>query len=116
MSEFSFQGIKKISGKTGAILSFVFFCATCLINWTSNHTHIADVQAEQEKRITVLEDAVKNDLATRREVDDVKSAVGRVETKLDKLIGQDVFVYTPNQRKRFKQDDGVPKISDMPRN
>ena len=68
------------------ILSGAFFIGTMLVGFASNKTHIADVQSQQEKRLTALEDAVKNDLATRREVDDVKATVNRIEDKLDQEL------------------------------
>lgn len=69
--------------KWGSIaLSAAFFGATLIVNVTANKTHIADVQAQQDKRITNLEEAVKNDLATRREVDDVKTDVREIKGML----------------------------------
>jgi hypothetical protein len=48
---------------------------------------VADVQAQQEKRLDSIEAQIRNDLATRREVDEVKSTVNRIEDKLDRVIG-----------------------------
>lgn len=70
------------------LLSIAFFVSTLLINVSSSKTHFADIQTEQGKRITALEDEIRNDLATRREVDDVKTTVERIENKLDSLKGK----------------------------
>ena len=67
------------------LLSIAFFVSTLLINVSSSKTHFADIQTEQGKRITALEDEIRNDLATRREVDDVKTTVERIENKLDAI-------------------------------
>jgi hypothetical protein len=67
------------------LLSIAFFVSTLLVNVSSSKTHFADIQTEQGKRITALEDEIRNDLATRREVDDVKTTVERIENKLDAI-------------------------------
>jgi len=70
------------------LISVAFFAATLIVNVTSSKTHFADIQSEQGKRISALEDVVRNDIATRREVDDVKTTVERIENKLDSLKGK----------------------------
>jgi len=67
------------------LLSVAFFVATFVVNVTSAKTHFADIQTEQGKRISALEDEIRNDLATRREVNDVKTTVERIENKLDAM-------------------------------
>ena len=67
------------------LLSIAFFVSTLLVNVSASKTHFADIQTEQGKRITALEDEIRNDLATRREVDDVKTTVERIENKLDAI-------------------------------
>src|SRR5215470_10236166 len=79
--------VKFIPKSTSTILSATFFVATLLVNYGASRTHISDVQAQQEKRLDSIEAQIKNDLATRREVDEVKSTVNRIEDKLDKVIG-----------------------------
>lgn len=64
------------------LLSATFFIATLLVNFGSSKTHMADQLAEQDKRLSTLEEIVKNDLATRRELDDVKSDVKDVKGML----------------------------------
>src|SRR5215831_8388669 len=78
---------KLIPRNTSTILSAAFFVATLLVNYGASRTHISDVQAQQEKRLDSIEAQIKNDLATRREVDEVKSTVNRIEDKLDRALG-----------------------------
>src|SRR5215469_16360611 len=78
---------KLVPKSTSTILSAMFFVATLLVNYGASRTHISDVQAQQEKRLDSIEVQIKNDLATRREVDEVKSTVNRIEDKLDQVIG-----------------------------
>jgi hypothetical protein len=70
-----------------AVLSALFFVATVLVNYSASRTHVSDVLAQQEKRLDNIEAQIRNDLATRREVDEVKAVVGRIEDKLDRVIG-----------------------------
>jgi len=69
------------------ILSALFFVGTLLINVSVQKTHYADQLQDQGSRIAALEQIVKNDLATRREVDEVKATVIRIEDKLDTALG-----------------------------
>ncbi len=75
----------KLPKHVSLLLSAAFFVATLIVNMTSAKTHFADIQVEQGKRIAALEDIIRNDLATRREVDDVKTTVERIENKLDAM-------------------------------
>jgi Tfp pilus assembly protein PilN len=75
----------RLPKSASAVLSALFFIATVLVNYGASRTHISDVQAQQEKRLDNIEAQIRNDLATRREVDEVKSTVDRIEDKLDSL-------------------------------
>ena len=55
-------------------------------NYAIQKTHLADQLQEQGARITTLESIVKDDLATRRELDQVQSTLQRVEDKLDTAL------------------------------
>jgi preprotein translocase subunit SecG len=77
----------RLPRSASAVLSALFFVATVLVNYSASRTHVADVQAQQEKRLDSIEAQIRNDLATRREVDEVKSTVNRIEDKLDRVIG-----------------------------
>jgi hypothetical protein len=68
------------------ILSSVLAVATIGGNYAIQKTHLADQLAEQGQRISDLESVVKNDLATRREVDEVKATTIRIEDKLDQVL------------------------------
>ena len=78
--------LKLIPKNTSTILSAAFFVATLLVNYGASRTHISDVQAQQEKRLDSIEAQIKNDLATRREVDEVKTTVDRIEDKVDRVL------------------------------
>lgn len=95
---------KLIPKTTSTILSAMFFVATLLVNYGASRTHISDVQAQQEKRLDAIEAQIKNDLATRREVDEVKATVNRIEDKLDRAIGQAGKTYRGDTEPRRTAD------------
>jgi hypothetical protein len=68
-----------LPGIVSAVLSGIFFLGTWLVNSGGKSQHNLDVQADQERRLELLE----KDTATRREVDAVKQTVDRIENKLD---------------------------------
>ena len=78
------------AGLISAALSGLFFAGTMLVNLGSTRTHNADIQAQHERRIAALEEALKNDTATRREVQDFKQDTNtrliRIENKLDEEL------------------------------
>jgi hypothetical protein len=80
----------KGTGVISAVLSGLFFAGTMLVNLGSTRAHNADVQAQHEKRIVMLEESFKNDMATRREVQDFKMDTNvrliRIENKLDEEL------------------------------
>lgn len=80
----------KLPKMVSILLSAAFFAGTLIINVTSKSAHFVEVQAQQEKRISDLEGQVKNDLATRREMQDFKgdatARLNRIEDKLDKEL------------------------------
>lgn len=94
MSEVATSFLESVKGKipklASVFLSAAFFGATLLANFASNRTHFADVQNQQEKRLSTLEDTVRTDLATRRELQDFKGdateRLNRIEDKLDKEL------------------------------
>ena len=83
--------LKLIPKNTSTILSAAFFVATLLVNYGASRTHISDVQAQQEKRLDSIEAQIKNDLATRREVDEVKTTVYRIEDKIDRALSPKTY-------------------------
>jgi hypothetical protein len=68
------------------LLSAAFFAATLICNIAAQKTHFMDVQNEQEKRITALE----NQMATREELKEFKqdatSRLDRIESKVDSIL------------------------------
>ena len=80
----------KVPKLASVLLSAAFFCGTIVVNVTSKSAHFVEVQAQQERRISDLEGQVKNDLATRREMQDFKGdateRLNRIEDKLDKEL------------------------------
>src|SRR5215467_2018028 len=93
---------KLVPKSTSTILSAMFFVATLLVNYGASRTHISDVQAQQEKRLDSIEAQIKNDLATRREVDEVKSTVNRIEDKLDQALSNQHSAFSPNNKTNRK--------------
>jgi len=94
--------VKFIPKSTSTILSATFFVATLLVNYGASRTHISDVQAQQEKRLDAIEAQIKNDLATRREVDEVKATVNRIEDKLDQALSNQHSAFSPNNKNNRK--------------
>jgi hypothetical protein len=83
-----FAAVKdKLPKHVSLILSALFFVGTLLTNAAIQKTHYADQLQDQGARIAALEQTIKNDLATRREVDEVKATVIRIEDKLDTALG-----------------------------
>src|SRR5499425_3254165 len=94
--------MKFIPKNTSTILSASFFVATLLVNYGASRAHISDVQAQQEKRLDNIEAQIKNDLATRREVDEVKTTVNRIEDKLDSFRNEEMKYRPATATKRFR--------------
>jgi len=101
-SELTDKIVKFIPKSTSTILSATFFVATLLVNYGASRTHISDVQAQQEKRLDAIEAQIKNDLATRREVDEVKATVNRIEDKLDQALSNQHSAFSPNNKNNRK--------------
>jgi hypothetical protein len=76
---------EKLPKHWSLILTLIFTLGTIGSNWASNHTHTADQIASQGERIATLEKIVRDDLATRHELDLVQSTLERVESKVDDL-------------------------------
>lgn len=71
------------------MLSAALFLATLITNVAIQKTHFADV-AEQEKRISVLEEEIKSDLVAREQLkefkEDATGRLDRIESKVDSLL------------------------------
>ena len=57
--------------------------------YSSHNTRVEDLQKDQERRLELLE----KDAVTRREVDAVKSAVDRIENKLDSYRDEEALYH-----------------------
>ncbi|HLJ25326.1 MAG TPA: hypothetical protein VKY85_01300 [Candidatus Angelobacter sp.] len=75
----------------GALLaSLLLTCLNGVMNFAATRTHFADVQQEQERRLTAVEATVKNDFVTRNQLTDFKAdatkRLDRIEEKLDQEL------------------------------
>ena len=73
-------------------LTILLFSATLISNYSSRRTHSEDVQRDLERRLALLE----KDAATRREVEEVKKTVDRIENKLDTYREQEIRLHHIN--------------------
>ena len=84
------HSLKENSGKIGMALAVLTLAWSSISAYVGSNTHLQDVQAQQEKRIADLESQVRNDLATRREIQEFKadtiSRFDRVENLLNREI------------------------------
>ena len=73
-----------------SLLSFIGTLILSAIIWFGNskaaQTHSTDEITQLKQDVADLKLRVANDMATRREVDEVKSTVNRIEDKLDKEL------------------------------
>jgi hypothetical protein len=85
-----FTSLKEKSGKLGVLLAVLTLVWSSISSYVGSNTRLQDIQAQQEKRISDLEIQVRNDVATRREIEDLKSETtarfDRVENKLDREL------------------------------
>jgi hypothetical protein len=85
-----FQALKEKSGKIGVVVAVLTLLWSSISAYVGSNTHLIDIQAQQEKRISDLEAQVRNDLATRREIEELRSEntarFDRVENKLDREL------------------------------
>jgi hypothetical protein len=61
-------------------------------------THLQDVQAQQERRISDLESQVRNDLATRREIQDFKSDTIARFDRIETLLARELEAHHGRKR------------------
>ena len=77
------ENLPKHFGVFMAVLMAAFSLAS---SYASKNTHVEDVQKDQERRLVILE----QESANRRELDEVKKTVDRIENKLDKLRDEEL--------------------------
>lgn len=84
------NSLRENSGKIGMALAVLTLAWSSISAYVSSSTHLEDVQAQQERRIADLESQVRNDLATRREIQDFKaetvSRFDRIENMLTREL------------------------------
>jgi len=74
--------------KVGSIASIICLVGTFLIQFGSSKTHYADVQQQHEKRISDVENYMKNDLATKEAVKQMNDSNNRRFDDLKEQIKQ----------------------------
>jgi hypothetical protein len=78
------NSLRENSGKIGMALAVLTLAWSSISAYVSSSTHLEDVQAQQERRIADLESQVRNDLATRREIQDFKA---ETVSRFDRIEG-----------------------------
>ena len=76
------NALKEKSGRIGLLIAVLTLAWSSIGGYVESSTHLKDIQAQQEKRLTDLESQVRNDLATRREIEDVNTRLDRIEDLL----------------------------------
>lgn len=74
------------SGILGIALAIVMLAWSSIGGYVESATHVKDIQQQQEKRISDLEAQVRNDLATRRELEAIGAKVDHVQNLLEQEI------------------------------
>lgn len=77
------ENLPKHLGVVMAVLMAAFSLAS---SYAAKNTHVEDVQKDQERRLEVLE----KESANRRELDEVKKTVERIENKLDRFRDEEL--------------------------
>jgi hypothetical protein len=92
-----FATLKEKSGRIGILIAVLTLAWSSIGGYVQSNTHLQDVQAQQEKRLLDLESQVRNDLATRREIEELKADTG---ARLDRI--EDLLLRDLEGRKRKK--------------
>ena len=82
--------LKENSGKIGLALAVITLAWSSISAYVASSTHLQDVQAQQERRIADLEWQVRNDLATRREIQDFKADTVARFDRIENLLTQEL--------------------------
>lgn len=80
------NSLKERSGKIGILIAVLTLAWSSISGYVESNTHFEDIQAQQEKRIADLEGEVRNDLATRREIQDLKAETGARLDRIENLL------------------------------
>ncbi len=92
------NSLRENSGKIGMALAVLTLAWSSISAYVASSTHIEDVQAQQEKRISDLESQVRNDLATRREIEELKAdTVGRFD-RIENMLNRELEMHHGRKR------------------
>ena len=80
------QFFREKSGAFGIAIAIVTLAWSSISGYVESATHVKDIQQQQEKRISDLEAQVRNDLATRREVEAVGKKIDDYKAELEREI------------------------------
>jgi hypothetical protein len=84
------HSLRENSGKIGIALAVLTLAWSSISAYVGSSTHLQDIQAQQERRLSDLESQVRNDLATRREIQEFKadtlSRFDRIEDMLTREL------------------------------
>ena len=84
------HSLRENSGKIGIALAVLTLTWSSISAYVSSSTHLEDIQAQQEKRLSDLESQVRNDLATRREIQDFKSETTARFDRIEDMLAREL--------------------------
>jgi len=84
------SSLKEKSGKIGILIAVLTLAWSSISGYVESNTRLQDIQAQQEKRISDLETQVRNDLATRREIEDLKAETGSRFDRIENMLVRDL--------------------------
>jgi hypothetical protein len=82
--------LKQRSGRIGILIAVLTLGWSSISGYVESTTRLQDIQAQQEKRISDLENQVRNDLATRREIEDFKAEAGARFDRIENMLVRDL--------------------------
>jgi len=81
-----FSSIKEQSGKIGIAIAVLTLAWSSIGGYVESTTQLKDIQSQQEKRISDLEAEVKNEMATRREIQEFKTETRSRFDRIENLL------------------------------
>lgn len=84
------HSLKEKSGKIGILIAVLTLAWSSISSYVESNTHLQDIQTQQEKRITDLETQVRNDLATRREIESLKIETSSRLDRIENLLAREL--------------------------
>ena len=92
------HSLRENSGKIGIALAVLTLAWSSISAYVSSSTHFEDMQAQQEKRLSDLESQVRNDLATRREIQDLKADTIARFDRIENMLGRELEFHHGRKR------------------